>query len=98
MLLVIKGNAIEALKAAELRGAVKCRVWSSQLRERCRGFSRRNPQYHVPPGGIGAQVAPQGSVTIECSGIDLAQAAMWLAEPPHEPEFPVGSLLWFKPE
>ena len=93
MVLIIKSeNVIQAIAAAELRGARRCRVVNSLVK----------PSQHleglglVPTEFAGARLVPmKASVTVECK-MEWDLAARWLAEPPYSAPYPSGSLLCYR--
>jgi len=90
MILIIKGDGLEAIDAAEEHGAVKVRVLASPQQHRL------EPElFCSPAGGTGAVLAPIDSSILEAE-LQLEVAASWLSTPPNEPPFPPGALLWYK--
>ena len=93
MILIIKSESvIQALTAAEQRGAKRCRVVNNLVKpsQHLEGLG------YAPKDFAGARLVPmKASVTVECK-MEWDLAARWLSEPPYSAPYPSGSLLCYR--
>lgn len=94
MILIIKGNRAAALLAALAHGAEPGSIKTISEPSQEESGLLAGDKY-APRGGVGAVVVPVGSCTLEAE-IPWESLSRWFCEAPHEPPFPVGSLLWFR--